>query len=76
MSATATVEEYHPEVVAFARELAWKLGRATFIGSFEVAANCVFSIDPNFLDSAAEELLTQFLLSHCAKPRQQTGAAQ
>lgn len=62
---SATVEEYHPEVVAFVERLAERIGeRSPFANSLEsrIASLNFYPI------KSSEARLIQFLLSECAKP--------
>lgn len=72
MSATATVEEYHPEVVAFARRIAQRIatGDQPFFSDLQIRIRATAGGD-----KFGESRFIQFLLSEFAKPRQQSGAA-
>lgn len=63
MSATATVEEYHPEVVTFARRLRKRLDDREFLFNLDFVLGAVI----NGGDKQRDEL-THFLLSECATP--------
>lgn len=72
MTATATVEEYHPEVVKAFRTFAEKAQTEAFFRGITTWLDEVYIEETSQL----RDKFTQFLLSECATPLQRDGASQ